>query len=46
MNVHVTIASFLGGNPDYFMDSSCFLIILRTISPPMEPASREVRSPL
>ena len=30
----------------YFISSSCFLIILRTISPPMEPASREVRSPL
>ena len=33
------------GEP-YFICSSCFLIIRRTISPPMEPASREVRSPL
>lgn len=30
----------------YFICSSCFLIILRTISPPIEPASLEVRSPL
>ena len=30
----------------YFICSSCFLIILRTISPPMEPASLEVKSPL
>ena len=30
----------------YFICSSCFLIIRRTISPPIEPASREVKSPL
>lgn len=30
----------------YFICSSCFLIILRTISPPIEPASLDVKSPL
>lgn len=33
------------GEP-YFICSSCLRIIRRTISPPIEPASREVRSPL